>query len=164
VTWLLTHQKYEELVNFFEDNGEDPRDYAATRHIDNVGDLFMNQMLANQEYDKAIQNCRRLYKRNVKSWETGICLFGRIGIIDLLTPHIPTHNPTLSTTTYEFILKQLLDDKKADAFLKATTTWPSVIYNDDTITSYIALKLTECQNPEDSKLYASIMAKMHIGK
>lgn len=58
----------------------------------------MNQMLANKEYEKAAQDSRRLYKRNVKSWEngmshfntatmltrfTGIYLFARLGKLEV---------------------------------------------------------------------------------
>jgi hypothetical protein len=75
-------------------------------------------------------------KGDSKLWEKWVFIFAKIKKLRAISGYIPIDKPQLSSTVYEMVLGNFLLDHHA-GFLKTIRTWPSTLYNIQSVTNAV---------------------------
>ncbi|KYR00389.1 RING zinc finger-containing protein [Tieghemostelium lacteum] len=144
LAWLISKLKYDEALEEVEKDQKTLKILPPTK-IKEIGEKYIEHLLERKEIRKAASLCPKICQKDPDLWEKWILRFYKIGGIQLLCPHIPIGNPSLSCTVYEMFLNHFLKQDPA-MFLETVTNWPSNIYNIQTIITTAEEYLSKHQN------------------
>ncbi|GAA5973692.1 hypothetical protein JCM11641_005083 [Rhodosporidiobolus odoratus] len=150
VVWLIEQGRYEEALLELERSGMAG---AGGFDVTDVGKKYLEFLVDDSQYEKAAEACPKLLGINAKLWEDWVFVFAEKGVLNVIIPFVPTHDPRLSRLVYEMILAHFLRHDQ-EALLGTIRAWPPEIY--DTGAVILALKDQLERSPNSQVLLQSI--------
>jgi hypothetical protein len=134
------------LGDFFADDRSSittagrPKVSAAEQEKARLGELWVKQLVSEEKWIDAASICGKVI-RNAPRWEHWARVFIKNDRLDEITPHIPVDlNPPLSSVIYETILLHYVS-RDLIKFKELVETWPSDLFESNTITEAIEAQL-----------------------
>ncbi|TKY48587.1 Vacuolar protein sorting-associated protein 41-like [Spatholobus suberectus] len=124
IAWLLQHGWHEKALAAVE-SGQ-----GRSELLDEVGSRYLDHLIVERKYTEAASLCPKLLRGSASAWERWVFHFAHLRQLPVLVPYMPTENPRLRDTTYEFALVALATNPSFHKDLLSTVkSWPSVIYS-----------------------------------
>jgi len=145
--WLLDRKKYKEAFSIVKGR---EKQFRVTKNI-NIGDLFLEKLLDENNYEEAGKESPAILKDNISGWTNLISKFIDHSKITLLVDHLPTGEPyALQPQLYAFVLIQLLNEGNFSAAERALKLWKPEVYSPIVIRTYLETKLHEKIDERDT--------------
>lgn len=100
VLWLLSRRRFERALAVCE--------AAAAGLTATVASQFLDDLMQQQQYDRAAHACTRLLKGDPQGWEMAAQRFAAAGQLAALAPYLPTAGPPLREQLYTAALAALI--------------------------------------------------------
>jgi hypothetical protein len=159
------------LGDFFADDqssiitaGRSNQVSAADLEKARLGELWVEQLIHDEKWSEAAQVCSKVLNHAAR-WEHWAWEFIKSEKVDDITPYIPTEpRNALPPKVYEVILGDYVSRDLAQ-FKELIETWPSDLFNSDTVTLSIQEQLKSDSIREDSeewRVLTDCLAKMYV--
>jgi hypothetical protein len=124
ITWALSMDppQYEEALEIAR---QTPPNRLRQHKMSTLMESFLNHLFKNNEFEKAASLCPSLLGQDKQLWERWVLEFYEKHQIHALVEFIPTGNPRLSQTTYDFVLRHFVE-RDPTALLHTIRRWPQV--------------------------------------
>ncbi|KAJ6058569.1 uncharacterized protein N7446_008152 [Penicillium canescens] len=158
------------LGDFFADDRSSittagrPKVSAAEQEKARIGELWIQQLISQEKWVEAAKICSKVI-RNAPRWEHWAWIFIKRSKLDEITPHIPVDlNPSLSSAIYEVILRHYVS-RDLTKFKELIETWPSDLFDANTIAAAIEEQLKSGSVRDDSEDWRTLtncLAKLFL--
>uniref|UniRef100_A0A0A1WFZ4 Vacuolar protein sorting-associated protein 41 homolog n=1 Tax=Zeugodacus cucurbitae TaxID=28588 RepID=A0A0A1WFZ4_ZEUCU len=122
VKWLVDHRKFEEAMEVISTHG-------GSWSLLTVAKLYINHLLALNQFDAAAKLCLRVLGNKKSLWEEEVFKFFERQQLRSVSAYLPTSDDCkLDPHIYELVLYEYLKHD-AKGFLNLIKEWPSNLYN-----------------------------------
>lgn len=121
VTWLLENEQFVEALKYTENR-------KLTKHSYNViGRDYIRFLIEDDQLELAAQKCKSFLFTS-QEWEREAMAFSSKDSLRLLVPVLPIQTPQLRSSIYGEALREFIEAKEYDQYLKWIKSWPCAIY------------------------------------
>ncbi|KAF8676121.1 hypothetical protein AX14_005017 [Amanita brunnescens Koide BX004] len=107
-----------------KDESEDRDPLSASE----IGQMFIDYLVGQDEYDRAAGLCPKVCGRNAKRWESWIFTFAERRQLQAIIPYVPIESPTLDRVVYDMIMAHFLAHDH-QTLLRTIKEWPKDVYD-----------------------------------
>lgn len=160
VQWFLERDRFEEALKVAEKFSSE----LKVQSVENVGKMYVDYLLEENEFGEAARICTRAYNRpdlkmdlRKRLWEDAAYSFINKDAVYELLGYLPTDKPQLGPEMYEYIIFQLLNSSP-EVVCSVLQMWPPHIYSMEAIVKVMETKLK--YSPKD-EILLRIMAELY---
>ncbi|OCF38071.1 vacuolar protein sorting 41 [Kwoniella heveanensis BCC8398] len=155
IDWLVERERYEEALTAAE---ELQKKHGNALDVRAIGLKYMQHLLAQGHYDQTASLAPKVLGQDVELWEKWIYIFVQHQQLPAIIPYIPTSSPQLGKPVYEMVFGHLLVNDRV-ALLKTITSWPTDIYDLNTVMGAVQGELTASK---DEPILLECLGELHL--
>ncbi|XP_019888291.2 vacuolar protein sorting-associated protein 41 homolog isoform X1 [Ooceraea biroi] len=160
IEWLLSHGKFEQALEAVtSSSGKDCKRHTML----NVGRIYLDHLLACEQYDEAGKLCLKILGRDKKLWEEEVYKFARVHQLRSISSYLPRGDVTLDPLIYEMVLYEYLK-MNPDGFLQLVKEWSPSLYTVAAVVNGVLEHLLVHNSRQNVLLEALAILYIHDGK
>lgn len=156
IHWLVSHNKFEDAMDVLVQNSQNPSQNLDNKRYNliNLGKLYLDFLLTNQEYDKAGKLCLKVFGKSKPLWEEEIYKFAQLHQLRSVSPYIPRgYDCKLNPHIYEMVMYEFLK-YDSSGFLTLVKEWNPELYNTSAVINAVMEHLLVCDKDRNVLLEA----------
>nr|XP_019044083.1 vacuolar protein sorting 41 [Kwoniella bestiolae CBS 10118]OCF23013.1 vacuolar protein sorting 41 [Kwoniella bestiolae CBS 10118] len=155
IDWLVERERYSEALEAAE---ELRKKHGNALDVKAIGLKYMNHLLAQGHFDQTASLAPKVLGQDSEAWEKWIYTFVQHHQLPTIIPYIPTKDPQLGKPVYEMVFGHLLVNDR-QALLKTITSWPTDIYDMNTVMGAVQ---GELEATKDDPILLECLAELHL--
>ncbi|WRT70170.1 uncharacterized protein IL334_007164 [Kwoniella shivajii] len=155
IDWLVERERYAEALESAE---ELRKRHGNALDVKAIGLKYMNHLLSQGHFDQTASLAPKVLGGDSESWEKWIYIFVQHHQLPAIIPFIPTRDPQLGKPVYEMVYGHLLVNDRQE-LLKTITSWPSDIYDINTVMGAVQGELAASR---DDPVLLECLAELHL--
>ncbi|WWC91761.1 uncharacterized protein L201_006708 [Kwoniella dendrophila CBS 6074] len=155
IDWLIERERFSEALESAE---ELRKNHGNALDVKSIGLKYMNHLLAKGDFEQTASLAPKVLGQDSEAWEKWIYTFVQHQQLPVIIPHIPTKDPQLGKPVYEMVFGHLLVNDRC-ALLKTITSWPTDIYDMNTVMGAVQ---GELEATKDDSILLECLAELHL--